>query len=268
VQLNRSLQRGLAVLEAVADSSGPVGPTRITELTDLDKATVSRLLATFEHAGYVIRDAETGRARLTSRVLRLSRGYLEHCDLRTLAHPHLGELRDASNETAHLGVLTGDRVVYIDKMESSNSVRLVSAVGQTMPVHTTALGKAMVAALEEQVRAPFLEQLDLCEATPATMTDQATLLEELDRTAQRGWSIDAAENEPNVLCIGAAILDGDGSVVGAVSVSGPQFRMEPRIDELGELCRSTADRIAAEVPTGELESLSVTNDEPRREHRT
>jgi DNA-binding IclR family transcriptional regulator len=252
VQLTRSLLRGLSVLEAMAEAAVPVGPAKLAELTRLDKATVSRLLATFAHAGYVVRDPETGRSRLTSRVLRLSRGFLEQSDLRTLARPHLSALREAVNETAHLGVIDGERVVYIDKLESGNSVRLVSAVGQTMPVHTTALGKAMLAALSDEDRTRFVDRLDLHAVTPTTVTERTALLEELRRTAERGWSLDDAENEPNVLCVGAAIVDADGHVVGAISISGPTFRMESRRDELGERCRRTADRIAAEVPGGEL----------------
>lgn len=252
MQLTRSLLRGLAVLEAMAEASVPVGPAKLAEFTGLDKATVSRLLATFAHAGYVVRDPETGRSRLTGRVLRLSRGFLEQSDLRTLAGPHLSGLRDAVNETAHLGVIDGEQVVYIDKLESDSSVRLVSAVGQTMPVHTTALGKAMLAALGEEDRARFIARLDLASVTSSTMTDHTALLDELRRTAERGWSLDDAENEPNVFCVGAAIVDGGGHVVGAISVSGPKFRMEPRRDELGDLCRRTADRIAADVPGGEL----------------
>lgn len=251
-QLTRSLLRGLSVLEAMAEIGDPVGPGKLAEVTGLDKATISRLLATFTHAGYVVAEPGTGQSRLTSRVLRLSRGFLENVDLRTLARPHLAALRDTVNETAHLGVLDGTRVVYIDKLESLNSVRLVSAVGQTMPVHTTALGKAMLATLPEQQRARFLGALDPAGEPSTAGSARTALLEELRVTAERGWSIDAAENEPNVVCVGAAIVDRGGSVVGAISISGPQFRMEDRLDELGVLCRTTAGSIAADVPAGAL----------------
>lgn len=252
VQVTKSLLRGMAVLEAMAQVGDPIGPAKLGELVGLDKATVSRLLATFAHAGYVVHDHDTGRSRLTSRVLRLSRGFLEHFDLRTLSRPHLTALRDATGETVHFGQLDGERVVYIDKLESTSSIRLVSAVGQTMPVHTTALGKAMLAASSEEDRIRFVDRLDLRPVTSSSFTDATTLLADLERTAERGWAVDAGENEANVLCVGAAIVDGNGQVLGAISVSGPHFRMEHRLDEVGARCRDAADRIRADVVGSEL----------------
>jgi len=250
--MTRALSRGLAVLETLARADEPgLGPSAIAERADLDKATVTRLLRTLVAAQYVAQDATTRRYRLTGRILSLAHGATIHLDLRSLARPHLTALRDELGETVHLGVMDDLRVVYVDKLEAANSIQLVSAIGQTMPLHSTALGKAMLAALPEAERDAKLARMDLTRRTDRTIGDVTALREEIERTRARGYAIDDRENEPHGACVGAAILGTGGRPVGAISISGPHFRIRDRLDCFGERARHVAGVITRELGAGD-----------------
>jgi len=246
--VTRTLSRGLDVLEALAraDEQG-LGPSAIGQRVGLDKATVTRLLRTFVETGYVTQDETTRRYRLTGKILWLAHRATVRLDLRTVARPHLTALRDELGETVHLGIMEDLRVVYVDKLEADNSIQLVSAVGQTMPLHSTSLGKAMLAALPDEEREGKLARMDFQPRTDRTILDRATFREEIRQTQLRGYSTDDRENEPFGACVGAAIVGADGRPVGAVSISGPHFRIHDRLQYFGERARAVAGAIAREL---------------------
>jgi DNA-binding IclR family transcriptional regulator len=246
VKPTRTLLRGLEVLEVLARSEVPLGPTKVGEHVGLDKATVGRLLFTLCEAGYT-RQESSGSYRLTGKILQLASGISLQPELRELAHPHLVKLRDATEETVHLGIREGDRVIYIDKIDGTHPVRLVSAIGQTMPVHTTALGKVALAWMSEDELDTLLPQLQLTRRTDRSLGTLADLRADLQRTRNRGFSIDDRENEDHAYCVGAPILGLDGEVVAMVSLSGPSYRMMGLSEENGARCRATADAISAEL---------------------
>jgi len=246
--VTRTLSRGLDVLEALARANGHgLGPSAIGQRVGLDKATVTRLLRTLVKAGYVTQDATTRCYRLTGKVLWLAHCVTVSLDLRSVARPHLTALRDELGETVHLGVMEDLRVVYVDKLEAENSIQLVSAIGQTMPLHSTSLGKAMLAALPDEEREEKYVRMEFSRRTDGTIRDLATFREEILRTQLRGYSTDDRENEPFGACVGAAIVGADGRPVGAISVSGPYFRIHERFQYFGERARAVAGAIAREL---------------------
>lgn len=241
----RTFVRGLQVIEALAAApEGGMGPSGVAKAVELDKATVTRLLRTLVETGYVARDDATRSYRLTGKIQRLAQGVAAQHDLRTVARPHLHRLRQELGETVHLGVMTDLRVVYVDKLESTNSIQLVSAIGQTMPLHSTSLGKAMLAVLPEAALEEMLARLDFAPRTDRTIRDIGNFREELKRTAERGYATDDRENEPFGACVAAAIIGLNGTPVASISVSGPEFRIRDRFEEFGERVRTTAAAIA------------------------
>lgn len=241
----RSFSRGLKVLEALATSGEMgLGPSAIAEQLGLDKATVTRLLATLVEADYVVQDPATRRYRLTGAIVRLAHGVMERLDLRRVARPHLDALLARLGETVHLAVMKDEYVVYIDKLEAANSIQLVSAVGQVMPLHSTSLGKAILAALPEDVRESIYRRMDFAPRTERTLTSLAEFRDEIRRTQARGFAIDDRENEPFGACVAAAVMGADGRPVGAISVSGPHFRMHEHFQDFGEQVRATASLVA------------------------
>ncbi|OGA49558.1 MAG: hypothetical protein A3F74_10465 [Betaproteobacteria bacterium RIFCSPLOWO2_12_FULL_62_58] len=243
----RTLLRGLAVLETVAQSPAPPGVQRVAEATGLDKATTMRILRTLCAASYLAQHPGTKTYVATDKLHRLALGRMADQDLRDCAHPHLAALRDATGETTHLGVMRDDCVVYIDKLESLRSIRLVSAIGQQMPLHCTGLGKAILAALPNDERNAALRRLTLERRTSRSITDMGTLERELAATRRRGWSVDNQENEDNVTCVAVALTGPRDQVLGAISVSGPTFRVAARRKGIAEALRRAAARIEKDV---------------------
>lgn len=244
----RTLLRGLAVLEALAEESQGLGPTRIAELVDLDKGTVSRLLQTLAAAGYVRREPTSGTYTLSPKILQLSEGLRQHLELRTVARPFLVRLCAEVHETVHLGVRDETRVVYVDKVEPlDQAIRMVSAVGRTMPLETTALGKAILANYPQPIAEEILSRIDFTSDERRTRLDQAAFDRELEATRTRGYAIDDRENMDTVICVAAPVFGPANSVVGAISISSPAFRVEERIEELGMQCREFAHEISEQV---------------------
>lgn len=253
--MTRTLIRGLSILEtlAAADELG-LGPSAIAAAVDLDKATVTRLLRTLIETGYVTQDPASRRYRLTGKILRLAHGIARSLDLQRVARPHLKALRDRLRETVHLGVMEDLSVYYVDKLEADNSIQLVTAVGRTMPLHSTALGKALLAALPEEEREAKYRRMDFAPRTDRTISALDDFREEIRRTQARGYAIDDRENEPHGACVAAAIVSVGGRPVGAMSVSGPHFRVHEHLDEFGEQVRATAAQIAWELGSDALEA--------------
>jgi DNA-binding IclR family transcriptional regulator len=244
----RTLLRGLEVIEALSgvDAVG-TGPSAIGEAIGLDRGTVSRLLRTLVSAGWVRQDVATRRYRLSSKILRLAANVRVHLDLRVAAAPYLPRMRDQLGETVHLGVMEDLGVVYLDKLESPSSIQLVSRVGQVMPLHTTALGKAILAALPDVERDARIARMDFAPRTDRTITSAAAFREEIEITRSRGYAIDDRENEPLGACVAAAIVGPSRRPVGAISVSGPHYRIRGRFEEIGRVVRSTAEDVALEL---------------------
>jgi DNA-binding IclR family transcriptional regulator len=244
----RTLLRGLDVIEAlsVADAGG-LGPSAIGNAVGLDKGTVSRLLRTLVDAGWVRQDPRTRRYRLSGKILRLASSTRIHMDLRTTAAPYLQALRSELVETVHLGVMEDLGVFYLDKLESPNSIQLVSRVGQVMPLHSTSLGKSILAALPEDEREAKIARMDFAPRTDRTITEADAFRQEIALTQQRGYAIDDRENEPMGACVAAAIMGPDGRPVGAISVAGPHYRIRGRFDHFGQQARLYAAEVAVEL---------------------
>jgi DNA-binding IclR family transcriptional regulator len=116
-------------------------------------------------------------------------------------------------------------MVYIDKQEPERTIRMISRVGASSPIHCTAVGKAILATMSRPRVEEMLQALQLEKFTRRTMTSREALLKELDRTSRRGYAVDDEEREDGVRCAGMAILDGRGEAIAAVSISGPSFRV-------------------------------------------
>lgn len=232
-------------MEAMAESLTPLGIQGVASMTKLDKATSMRMLKTLCGAGYVTQDPNTKTYTVTDKLHRLAAGATGHQELRDLSRPYIVGLRDSFEETVHLGVLRGAKVIYIDKLESQRSIRLVSSVGQEMPLHSTALGKAILSSLPEAERKDLLRRISFERRTARTITKSALLQRDLVIAKSRGWAADKEENEENAICIGAAIVSSKNIVLGAISVSGPSFRMSSRVAEIAKAVRKAASNIAA-----------------------
>ena len=172
---------------------------------------------------------------------RLDRSF----DLRATARPVLEQLRRETDETVNLAVPVDGRVAYIDIVESSQGLRMAASVGRTDESHATALGKAMLSWMPSDAVSEVVMARGLARKTDRTITDEATLSRELRAVRERGYAVDDEENELGARCVAAPILGPAGTVIAAVSVSGPSTRMPiDRLDALGAAVRSAGLRIS------------------------
>ena len=174
----------------------------------------------------------------------------------------MAELSQLSNETCHLGVRDGDCVLYIDKVESPHSLRMVSRVGGTNPLHCTGIGKAILAWLPPDELDEYCSR-PLERRTANTIVAPEILRAELQRTRDRGYAVDDIENEIGVRCVGAPIFDHDGDLVGAVSLAGPTLRMTwERVEQLTAPVIEAAREISARLGFGLREVAPAADEVP------
>jgi len=212
----------MAVLQAVADAPQPPTAALLARACGYPRPTVYRILAALAEQGMV---SESGGAyRLGHRLMSLASRAWGQFDLRAALAPELQSLRDQTGETVHLAVPAGHEMIYIDKLESPGPVRMVSRVGASVALHSSAVGKAYLAALDETARERVLRDLPLPARMPATLNSLPALREALGEAAARGYAIDNEENEPGIVCYGVALCDAAGRPVAGVSVSTLLFR--------------------------------------------
>ena len=226
--VTRSVERALSILQLFALGEAEIGLSEISSRAGLHQSTVFRLLATLSAAGFTEQSPLTGRYRLGLSALTLGQAFLRHSDLRQIAEPALGVLRDRSGETVHLATLDGTQVVYLEKLPGLHPIGLMSSrVGDRAPAHCTGLGKALLAHQPEAVLRESYRS-GLTEFTPRTITRIGPLLAEMEKVRQAGFAVDDEEHEPGVVCIAASVSD-SRRVVAAISVSGPSERIREKI---------------------------------------
>ena len=208
----------------------------------MPKATVYRILSTLETRGYLDRDVGGGY-RLSEKLFSLQQTVSPAQKLVRIAPPIMEELADQCRETVNLGMLDGGEVVVIATAESPQSVRMTSKVGNRRCIHTTAIGKALLATLPEASVDRIIGLKGLPQLTPSTITNRKDLATELRRIRKQGFAIDNQENEVEGRCVGMKI-EGIGDPAFALSISGPVFRMDlRRLRALAPDLRRSCDRI-------------------------
>jgi DNA-binding IclR family transcriptional regulator len=238
----QSVHRAFDLLEALT-LRDELGLVELAEHAQLTPSTAHRLLATLAERGYVTQNPDSGRYLLSYKVLQLA-GVVARRGSRllALARPHLERVRDATGETANLVVLDAGLAVYVDQAESPRPIRLFTEAGRGFAPHTTAAGKAMLAAGADA--APKLGE----RLTRRTIVSPEALVRELERTRRRGYAVDNEEHEEGVLCVAAAVMGHDGLPAAAISVSAPALRLRRSgIARLGELVQREAHALSLEL---------------------
>jgi IclR family transcriptional regulator, KDG regulon repressor len=222
----QSLERAFDLLEALS-GGGELGVTELANRTGLVPSTAHRLLHTLAKRGYVSQSSESGRYLLGYKVVEVASGLERRLErLRVAARPHLERIQRATGETVNLVVLDADRVVYVDQVEGSRSVRMFTTVGTSVPAHTTGAGKAMMAAgPAEAASALYGGREPLERLTAHTLVTLEALEDDFVRIRRRGYAVDNEEHEEGVGCVATAVFDHGGRPCAAISVSGPSARI-------------------------------------------
>jgi DNA-binding IclR family transcriptional regulator len=238
-----SAERVIAVLDRLAGAPEGLGVTDVAGQLGIHKTTASRLLGTLALTGVIERDAVTRRYRLGARLVSLAGAAVTRLPVVSQARPELEHLAAVAAETANLAILDGAYVVYVDQVVPSQAVVMASWVGRRSPAHASSSGKVLLAFGDEAVREAVLSA-PLERLTSNTITDPERLRILLEETRQRGYASGVGELEDGLVTVAAPVLV-QHRAVGAVSLSGPSFRIPPRDQpHLGRLLIDAAKAIA------------------------
>lgn len=219
------LDRTLGILDLLAKEGREIGPAEISEKLNLHKSTVHRLLTVLEHHKLVAKDSQNGKYALGLKLFELGSKAVARLDLGKRAEPYLRRLVESTGETAHVCVLHQGEMLSLFNVESPQTVRTPLTVGKKTPLHCTAVGKAVLAALPEAELDSLLETYVMNPYTRRTITSPRALKAELGRVRGRGYAVDDEEIEDGLKCVGAPVSDYTNRVVAAISIAGPAFRL-------------------------------------------
>lgn len=218
-----SIDKALTVLEALAEHR------RVTDIsvdTGLPKSTVHRILQSLVGWGFARADGSGGYLP-GPRILTLAGKVMSRFDPAQHADSALQALRDRTGFTVHFAIRSGDEAVYVQKLEGLRPYQMASRVGMSMRLHSTSIGKAILARLRDDEVAAITARTGLERRTEHTITDMDALLRHLAEVRRRGYSVDDEENEGGIRCVGAPVVDHTGAVMGGISVSGLSFEITP-----------------------------------------
>lgn len=245
----KALVKGIAIINLLAAHKDGMRLSELVSHIDVPRGTVVRLLSVMADA-HLIRHSHDGRYRLGPQCAVWGAEFLSGLELREVAADVMARLTQFSDETCHLGVRDGGSVLYIDKVESPHSLRMVSRVGGSNPLHCTGVGKAILAFIPPDDLDEYCSR-PLERRTANTIVAPDVLRAELRRIRDRGYAVDDIENELGVRCVGAPIFDHNGDLVGAVSLAGPTMRMTwQRIEQLTGPIIEAAEEISARLGFG------------------
>jgi len=247
-QIVQSVERTLSILEVLSDYKEGLGLTEISERVDLHKSTVYRLLNTLIYKEYVVQNKETNKYLITLKLFELGNKKVEGMDMLSASKQYTKMLMESLNEVVHLVARENNNIVYIDKVEANNTIRMASTIGKRSPMYCTSVGKAMLSLLDEEEVKRVWDNSIIEKRTEKTITDYQQFKKELKLIRERGYAIDDEENEEGVRCVGVAIQDRFGKVVGAVSISGPTIRVTPdKVESIAHEVIKYANKISKEM---------------------
>ena len=238
----KSADRTVDLLEELAEASVPRSLGELARALSIPKSSLHGLLRTLEHRQWVETDDTGLRFRLGVRALRLASSHLAQDRDMQILHEAMRQLCDSSGETVQLARLVGSDVVYLAQLQGRHPVRLVSAVGERLPAHATALGKALLAARTDEELQGMLES-PLAALTANTLTDWPRLQAALAAIRERGVAWDDEEASVGLTCV-ATVVPSAGLPTHAVSVSMPTFRLSGDVrQELVTMLTAAADSL-------------------------
>jgi DNA-binding IclR family transcriptional regulator len=245
IQVSERIFRTIECLAA----SGPMGLLDLSNSLGLNKTTVHRILNSLICMDYVTQDPATLKYRLTFKLCGIANQILSQSSIIDLARPYIRSLAGEAGETVHLVQLHGTNAIYIDKMEAPrNSIRMISMVGQSVPLYCSGVGKAMLADMTDAQVEEIWSKSEIHPLTPYTITSYDDFHHLLEEVRQNGCAIDNEENELGIRCIAVSIRDFDGKPSYAISISGPKERMdEKRIAFLRPLILQAKTQIQKET---------------------
>lgn len=244
----QSIERAFAILEEVARHREGISLADLSKRLGLHSSTAFHLVQTMVRLGYVRQMVESRRYRIGRPFFALASACLDEIELASLATPVLRALSEGSGETAHFAIRSGTDIVVIAKTPGGGAFQLTDRVGVVRPAYCTALGKILLAALEPAAFAHYLTTAILSAHSPKTIIDPEFLRDEIARVRDNGIAFDDGEFNAELRCLAAPVRDFTGTVIGAIGISGPHWRLSlPLIERLGQAVKAAASDLSAAI---------------------
>lgn len=221
----QSVARALQILKYIAAQGNSAGLTTISGDLGLCNSTTHGLLATLKTNGFVQQEEVNGKYSLGISLFELGQTVKQSMDVRKISLPYLKSLVKKYNETMHLGILEQHEIVYIEKVESPQSIRMLSQVGGRHPAHCTGIGKVLLAELSDNVLKDFFRERELLGFTQNTITNFNELLNHLAKIRVDGYALDEEEIEAGLRCVAVPLKDYKSCAVAALSMCIPVNRL-------------------------------------------
>lgn len=243
----KTAARTLDLFEAFAKARGPLSLTELAQRIGSPISSCHALVRTLQQRGYVYILDERKRVYPTKRLYTIAQAIARHDPILERLMPILSRLSRSTGETVILGKRQANYVTYLEVIEGNQTIRYAASPGDTKPLHSSAIGKAMLGVLDEAARERLLGKLDLARVTDRTITSVDALRQDLAASEARGYFVTRGENVPDVMAISVARRVADDSY--GIAVAGPIGRIESRLDELVAAlldAAATLDRIDME----------------------
>ncbi len=249
------LHKTLDLLETIRETHSGLCLSDLARAVGLPKPTAYRIIATLEGRGYLSRSS-AGQYQMTRKLFDLQQNESEEQALMRVAPKMMEKLVGSCRETVNLGILDASEVVVISTLESPQSIRMTSKVGNRRYLHSTALGKVLLSGLTEKEVDRLIRIQGLPKLMPRTITTRSALSTELALIRKQGYAVDNEENEPGCRCLAAPIVGHDGRIVAALSISAPIFRMDMSrarslVPELADACRMISGSLTSTPDNGQ-----------------
>lgn len=245
--MNRTIDRGFKILELLKDSHDGLTLKEISEKMQIPKTSTFDIVQSLLAIGMIERpDDDVKRYTIGIKLFALGSSYMSRKNIYNVGNRYIKLLAEKLNKTTFIGVESNAKIIYIQKYEPKVSVKTSCVVGSSAEVYSTSLGKSILAFSSDKKRQEVISKIEFVKLQKNTITDANSLIEELNRTKQRGFSIDDQENEDGIFCIGAPIYDKDGKVVASLSASG-LYRENMDLDYESKEVMETALLISREL---------------------
>lgn len=239
---SQTLQRGLDVLDAVAE--GSIGLAELAKELGLTRSTTHRLAAALVERRYLTLTPREGYS-LGPKLLELGFLAQRQRDLFRVARPHLEALSALTEDTVHMGVMDNDKALYLDKLPGRRRIEISSRVGDRQPVTSTGLGKALILDEDEERWRELFQRETRGKASAEALREW---LGRMRGYAAEGHAFDLEENEDRIRCVAAPIRDVTGRIVGAISVSGAaQYMVDERMNALAADVKASAEAVSRDM---------------------
>lgn len=219
----KSIMKAFTIIE-VLDEAGPLSIGGLSEILAMDKSTVHRIINTIKDIGYVTQNPETKKYSNSIKLFEIGQNVISKTGLFEAARPYIELLSAETGESINLGIVRGNKIVYVDKKEGNSTIKVSIKIGTSIPMHCTGMGKAVLSHMNSNERENIINQIEYVKYAKNTSLDKETLLKRLDDCLKQGYSFDNEEYVDDLISFGAPIFNHRGDPIAAISISFPKSR--------------------------------------------